>query len=107
LKYEVGRYYWDEPFLFRRCNDGIYRRCVTKEEGQDILSKCHDSTYGGHLATSRTIARVLQSGFFWPSMFKDAHYYVKHCDSCQRRGTIDKKDEMPLNTMQEVEIFDV
>ncbi|XP_074318483.1 uncharacterized protein LOC141655296 [Silene latifolia] len=29
LRYESKRYVWEDPYLYRRCNDGIYRRCVS------------------------------------------------------------------------------
>ncbi|XP_074293138.1 uncharacterized protein LOC141620071 [Silene latifolia] len=59
------------------------------------------------LSTSRTQARVLQCGFYWPSLFKDAYAMVHSFDSCQRRGNIGRRDEMPLNNILEVELFDV
>ncbi|XP_022849930.1 uncharacterized protein LOC111372025 [Olea europaea var. sylvestris] len=55
----------------------------------------------------RIVAKALQSRFYWQSLFKDAHEYVKHCDQCQHTGTISKKNEMPLNSNLEVELFDV
>ncbi|XP_074299297.1 uncharacterized protein LOC141630364 [Silene latifolia] len=70
LRYESKRYVWEDPYLYRRCNDGIYRRCVSQEEGHAILQACHSTTYGGHLSTSRTQARVLHCGFYWPSCSK-------------------------------------
>ncbi|XP_074305310.1 uncharacterized protein LOC141640406 [Silene latifolia] len=105
LRYESRRYVWEDPFLHRRCNDGIYRRCVTYEERKAILQACHATTYGGHLSTYRTQARVLHCGFYWPSLFKDAYALVHLCDSCQRRGNIGRRDEMPLNNILEVELF--
>ena len=27
---EVRRYPWDEPYLYKHCSDGIYRRCVAE-----------------------------------------------------------------------------
>jgi len=44
---------------------------------------------------------------WWPSLFKDAHLFVSKCDQCQRTGNITKRNEMPLNNILEVEIFDV
>nr|GEW84669.1 reverse transcriptase domain-containing protein [Tanacetum cinerariifolium] len=45
--------------------------------------------------------------FFWPTIYKDAHEFVKNCDSCQRQGKISQRDEMPQNSIQIYEIFDV
>ncbi|XP_022150300.1 uncharacterized protein K02A2.6-like [Momordica charantia] len=65
------------------------------------------SPYGGHFAGQKTAAKVLQSGFFWPTLFRDAHSFAQVCDKCQRTGNISKLNEMPLNPILEVEIFDV
>jgi hypothetical protein len=105
--HDVKFYLWDEPFLFKQCADQMVRRCVPQEEMEDILHHCHASEYGGHYGGERTAAKVLQSGFYWPTLFKDAHFFVLKCDRCQRVGNISKRHEMPLNTILEVELFDV
>ncbi|GAU41937.1 hypothetical protein TSUD_380420 [Trifolium subterraneum] len=89
-------YFWDDPFLFKEGQDGIIRRCVDTKESLGIMWHCHNSPCGGHHSGPRTAAKVLQSGFLWPTLFKDCVDYVKNCDKCQRTGTITKRDEMPL-----------
>ncbi|XP_022857585.1 uncharacterized protein LOC111378583 [Olea europaea var. sylvestris] len=54
-----------------------------------------------------TAAKVLQSGFYWPNLFKDCYAFVKTCDCCQRTGNISRHHELPLTNMLEVELFDV
>ena len=61
----------------------------------------------GHFGGQRTAAKVLQSGFYWLSLFKDAHQFVSTCDKCQRMGSISKWDKPPLQTVLEVELFDI
>ncbi|XP_050897562.1 uncharacterized protein LOC127104422 [Lathyrus oleraceus] len=65
-------YLWDDPFLYKKGVDGLVRRCVPEEEQRDVLKACHDSDYGGHFSGDRTAAKVLQSGLYWPTLFKDA-----------------------------------
>ncbi|CAM8977904.1 unnamed protein product [Rhodiola kirilowii] len=105
--HDVSRYFWDDPFLYKLCADGIYRKCVTKEDAKGIIDCCHSSSYGGHGSTSKTVAKVLQSGFYWPNIFKDTYEFVKSCNECQRTGNIARRDEMPQKGILEVEIFDV
>ena len=85
--------------------DKIIRRCVLEEEQEHILLMCHSSLCGGHFASRKTGAKVLQSGFYWPTLFKDAIKYCKECQKCQFAFNISKRDEMPLQTLLEVEIF--
>ncbi|XP_057723647.1 uncharacterized protein LOC130939571 [Arachis stenosperma] len=37
---------WDEPYLFKKCSDGILRRCISEEEGREVLWNCHSSSFG-------------------------------------------------------------
>ncbi|RVW70910.1 Retrovirus-related Pol polyprotein from transposon 297 [Vitis vinifera] len=83
---KIHAYYWEEPFLFKYCADQIIRKCVPEDEQQGILNHCHENACGGHFASQKTAMKVLQSGFTWPSLFKDAHIMCRSCDRCQRLG---------------------
>nr|GEU95211.1 reverse transcriptase domain-containing protein [Tanacetum cinerariifolium] len=45
--------------------------------------------------------------FYWPTIYRDAQDLVKTCEVCQRQGKISQRDEMPQNSIQVYEIFDV
>ncbi|XP_070039634.1 uncharacterized protein [Nicotiana tomentosiformis] len=77
LKRDWLDYYWYEPYHFWICTDSVIRRCVPEEEQMGILEACHSSLYGGHHGGAR------------------------------RAGGISKKNEMPLTTILEIDIFDV
>nr|GEU30264.1 reverse transcriptase domain-containing protein [Tanacetum cinerariifolium] len=64
-------------------------------------------THGGHHDTNLTTKKVFDVGFFWPTIYKDAHEFVKNYDSCQRQAKISQRDEMPQNSIQICEIFDI
>nr|GEV46503.1 reverse transcriptase domain-containing protein [Tanacetum cinerariifolium] len=77
------------------------------QEVIDILNACHSGPIGGHYEANYTAKKVFDSGFYWPTTYKDAFELVKNCDSCQRQGKISQRDEMPHNSIQVCEIFDV
>nr|GEY79961.1 DNA-directed DNA polymerase [Tanacetum cinerariifolium] len=62
---------------------------------------------GGHHGANFTAKKVFDAGFFWPTIYRDAHNLVKSCDICQRQGKISQKDEMPHNFIQVCKNFDV
>ncbi|GKG26351.1 reverse transcriptase domain-containing protein, partial [Tanacetum coccineum] len=47
------------------------------------------------------------SGFYWPTIYKDAHDFVTRCEICQRQSKISQRDEMPQNSIQVCEILDM
>ena len=51
--------------------------------------------------------KVLQSSFYWPSLFKEAHQMCCVCDRCQRLGKLSRRHMMPMNPILVVELFDV
>nr|GEU96364.1 reverse transcriptase domain-containing protein [Tanacetum cinerariifolium] len=104
---DIKHYLWDDPYVFRIYADQIIRRCVDRKEAMDILEACHHGPTSGHHGLTYTAKKVFDSGFFWPTIYRDAHDMVKHCDSCQRQGKISQRDEMPQNLIQFCKIFDV
>jgi hypothetical protein len=55
---ESKKYFWDAQYLFKLGNDGVMRRCVSREERLEILRICHSAEYGGHYSHFRTQAKV-------------------------------------------------
>ncbi|GJT14573.1 reverse transcriptase domain-containing protein [Tanacetum coccineum] len=90
----------DEPYAFKLA-PSIYERCVAGNEILKILGHCHSRPTGGHHSASITGRKVYESGFYWPSIFKDAKDYVMRCDACQRSRKISSRSEMPQNNIQE------
>ncbi|GJT19357.1 reverse transcriptase domain-containing protein [Tanacetum coccineum] len=77
---EVKHYFWDDPFLFKTCADQVIRRCVSGQEAVDILTACHSGPIEGHYSANYTAKKVFDSGFYWPTIYKDAHELVKNFD---------------------------
>ena len=105
---QLKRYYWEELILYKHCVHQVIRRCVPEEEMMEsILSHCHTLAYGGNFRGYRIASKVLQSGFYWPTLFKDALQFVFTCDKFQRMWSISKRNESPLQPILEVELFDI
>ena len=81
-------YYWEEPLFYKRCADGLIRRCIPQDEVQDVLKHCHSLDVGGYFGASKTASKVLQSGFLCPTLFRNVREFVLKCDRCQRMGNI-------------------
>ena len=105
--YELKYYFWEEPLRFHLGYEQIIRRCIPEEEQGDILAMCHSLTCGVHFAACKVAEKILQSGFYWPSIFKDAHCFYTEFLQCQAAINISKRHEMPMQPILEMEIFDL
>ncbi|WJZ87536.1 hypothetical protein VitviT2T_006907 [Vitis vinifera] len=104
---KIHAYYWEELFFFKYCAYQIIKKCVPEQEQQGILTHCHESACEDHFASQKTTMKVLQSGFSWPSLFKDSHTMCRSCDRCQRLGKLTRRNQMPMNPILIVDLFDV
>ncbi|GJS97426.1 reverse transcriptase domain-containing protein [Tanacetum coccineum] len=51
----------------------VIRRCVHDQEAIDILTACHNGPTEGHHGANYTAKKVFDSGFYWPTIYRDAH----------------------------------
>ncbi|GJX43605.1 reverse transcriptase domain-containing protein [Tanacetum coccineum] len=72
----------------------LIRRCVYGQEAIDILTACHNGPTGGHHGANYTAKKVFDSGFFWPTIYRDAHDLVTRCDACQREHRSSWSDKL-------------
>ena len=63
----------------------------------EILKHFHSLECGCHFNGQQPTAKVLQSGFYWPFLFKDAHYFSKSCDRFQRTSNTRRRNEMSFD----------
>ncbi|GJR31758.1 reverse transcriptase domain-containing protein [Tanacetum coccineum] len=71
----------------------------------EIMCDASDFAVGAVLGHVKT--KHFPTEIFWPTIYKDAHDFVTRCDICQRQGKILQRDEMPQNSIQVCEIFDM
>ncbi|GJX12230.1 reverse transcriptase domain-containing protein [Tanacetum coccineum] len=88
---EIADEFLDEPLMILKAELNNDEPCEILE----ILAHCYSGPTGGHYSTSITGREVYESGFYWPSIFKDAKDYVIRCDACQRSENISLRSEMP------------
>ena len=82
LRSDAKNYFWEPPCLWKYCSDQIIRKCVPEHEYESILSFCHDHACGGHFSTKRMARKILDSGFFWKTLFADSFSFCKSCVNC-------------------------
>ena len=72
--------------LYRYGHDGISRKCAYPHEVSNLVADAHDGAGAGHYPGYIVAQRILHSGMWWPTLFKDCITYANACDTCQRCG---------------------
>ncbi|XP_069152731.1 uncharacterized protein [Solanum lycopersicum] len=76
------------PDLYRSCVEGLMQCSVPEVQMLCVLEACHPSPVGRNHNGIRTAHQILQCGYYWPTIYQDAHEFAKACDRCQRDGAI-------------------
>ena len=71
-----------------------------------VFEECYSSPVIGHHSSIRISHKILQCGYYWPTIHQYAHEFAKSCYKCQRVGGT-KKQELPLNRILVIEFVDV
>jgi hypothetical protein len=83
--------------LYRRgARSGVLMKCVTKEDGYDILWEIHEGVCGNHTASRTLVGKAYRNGFWWPTAVSDAEDLVRRCQNCQ---FFDKQSHVPAHSL--------
>ncbi len=48
------------------------------------MKELHEGPLRGHFVIEIMQRKILDVGYWWPTMYRDVHDYYKSCDACQR-----------------------
>jgi transposase InsO family protein len=94
---QAKRYTLVDGDLYRRGANGILMRCVSREEGREILVDIHEGECGSHTAARALVGKAFRHGFYWTTALQDAAELVRRCKACQYHA---KQIHAPAQALQ-------
>jgi hypothetical protein len=91
------RYTLVEGDLYRRSINGVLMRCITQEEGCDLLVEVHGGECRNHASSRTLVGKAFRHGLYWPTTLQDVVELVKTCKACQFHA---KQIHTPAQTLQ-------
>ena len=76
--------------LYKRVFSRPYLRCLIPDEVDYVMREVHERVCGNHSRAQSLVHKLIQAGFYWPTMQKDAQSYVKARDKCQHFSNVVK-----------------
>jgi hypothetical protein len=67
-------------------------KCVSGEEGKDILEEIHKGVCGNHASSQTLVSKAFRQAFYWPAELADAEELVRKCQGYQ---FFDKQQHVP------------
>jgi ribonuclease HI len=82
-KVRSARFVLIQGILYKRGFSLPYLRYLDKPEAEYVMRKVHEGICG-HSGACSLVHKLVQAGYYWPTMQKNAISYTRACDKCQR-----------------------
>jgi hypothetical protein len=76
-------YHLIDGVLFRQGANGMMMKCISREEGIELLEDVHRGVCGSHSSWRSIISKAFRHGLYWLTVKDDAMEVVKKCRDCQ------------------------
>ncbi|GKC00951.1 reverse transcriptase domain-containing protein [Tanacetum coccineum] len=69
--------------LYKKSFLGPWLRYVGPLQANYVLREIHEGSCSMHAGTRSVVAKALRTGYYWPTMHKDARTLIRTCQYCQ------------------------
>nr|GFB78688.1 reverse transcriptase domain-containing protein [Tanacetum cinerariifolium] len=83
IRREAQRFKLRDGILYRRSFLQPWLRCIGPLQADYVLREIHMGSCSMHLRPRSVVARALRSGYYWPTMHRDARDVIKKCSDFQ------------------------
>ncbi|XP_075109181.1 uncharacterized protein LOC142180972 [Nicotiana tabacum] len=83
IKQRAPRFIFYKGILFCRSFEGLFLRCLDKEEAHQAMEEAHSGSCGAHQSSSKLHFHIKRMGYYWATMVKDCMHHSKRCQACQ------------------------
>ncbi|XP_022014324.1 uncharacterized protein K02A2.6-like [Helianthus annuus] len=96
VKIKARQYVLQSETLYKKGYLAPLLRCVGPEKSQYLIKEIHEGICGAHFGARSVVAKLMNLGYFWPSMHRDAAEQLKKCDVCQIHAPVPKSPKHDL-----------
>ncbi|GJT35298.1 reverse transcriptase domain-containing protein [Tanacetum coccineum] len=83
IKRKSWRFTIINGILYKKSFLGLWLRCVGTLQANYVLREIHEGSCSMHAGTRSVMAKALRTGYYWPTMHRDARTLIRACQDCQ------------------------
>jgi hypothetical protein len=76
-------YHLIDRVLYRQGVNGMMMKCISKDEGSQLLWDIHSRVCGVHSSWRSIVGKAFRHGFYWLTAKDDAMEIITKCKECQ------------------------
>ena len=99
MKVQASRFVLIEDVLYKKGFSRPYLRCLSHDKADYVMKEVHEGICGNHSGARLLVHKLIQVGYYYPTMLKVAQAYVKTYDKCQRFSNLIRQPSEELTPM--------
>lgn len=99
LRCKADHYVISNGRLYKRGYSLPLLKSIDLDKADYIMWEIHEGICGNHSGPWSLAKKIIQQGYYWPSLGGDAHKYIASCDRCQRFANVPKQPPDPITNI--------
>nr|GEV01240.1 reverse transcriptase domain-containing protein [Tanacetum cinerariifolium] len=79
-------------------------RCVGPLQEDYIIREIHEGSCSMHAGPRSVVAKAMWSGYYWPTMHRDARKMIRKCKDCQIHRPVPRHPQQPLTPITALQV---
>ncbi|GJZ81946.1 reverse transcriptase domain-containing protein [Tanacetum coccineum] len=96
VRRKAVRYAMINGTLYKKSFLGPWLRCVGPLQANYVLREIHEGSCSMHSGPRSVVAKVIQTGYYWPTMHMDARNLIRECNDCQIHRPVPRNPQQNL-----------
>ncbi|GKB40171.1 reverse transcriptase domain-containing protein [Tanacetum coccineum] len=96
LRIKAKQYELMDGILYRRSFLRPWLRCVRPLQVDYVIREIHEGACSMHAGPRSVVVKAMRSGYYWPTMHRDARDVILKCKDCQVHRTVPGNPQQPL-----------
>ncbi|GKC59920.1 reverse transcriptase domain-containing protein, partial [Tanacetum coccineum] len=96
VRQKAARYAMINGTLYKKSFLGPWLRCVGPLQANYVLREIHEWSCSMHSGPRSVVAKVIQTGYYWPTMHMDARNLIRECNDCQIHHFVTRNPQQNL-----------
>ena len=88
LKAKAKQYVIQDGVLYKKAYLAPLLRCVGSIQSNYLIREIHMGMCGNHAGPRAVVSKIMNLGYYWPTMHNDAQEEIKKCEACQIHSPI-------------------
>nr|GEV10235.1 hypothetical protein [Tanacetum cinerariifolium] len=88
IKIKARRYTMVNDVLYRKLFLEPWLRCVGPTQAKYVVKEINEGSCNMYFGPRSVVAKAIKSGYYWPTMHKDARNIIRKCPSLEAQGKV-------------------